>query len=148
MGSKVENKVASAIDAETVRAYRETHYRVLGDMPMTLRIDQPSARLGALHRALRVDCSAFITAANPFSQRCDDAANARRQQALAQDLNALGLRAIEAAGEHPDNDWPAEPSFLVPGLSLAEARALGQAYQQNAVVWSGADAVPRLVQLR
>ncbi len=142
------NKVASAIDAETLRAYRETHYRVLGDMPMTLRIDQPSVALAALHRALRVDCSAFITAANPFSQRCDDAANARRQQALAQDLNALGLRAIEGAGEHPDNGWPAEPSFLVPGLPLAEARALGQTYQQNAVVWSGADAVPRLVLLR
>lgn len=140
--------MASAIDAATLRAYRETHYRVLGDTPVTLRIDQPSAALAALHQAHGVDCSAFITAANPFSQRCDDDANARRQQALAQELSALGWRTIEAAGEHPDNDWPAEPSFLVPGLPLAEARALGDKYQQNAVVWSGADAVPRLVLLR
>ncbi|NSX16782.1 DUF3293 domain-containing protein [Cupriavidus taiwanensis] len=140
--------MASAIDDATLQAYRETHYRVPGDMPMTLRIDQPSAALAALHRALGVECSAFITAANPFSQRCDDAANARRQQALAQDVVQMGWRAIDALGAHPSNGWPAEPSFLVPGLSLADARMLGEKYQQNAVVWSGEDAVPRLVLLR
>ncbi|WP_316152572.1 DUF3293 domain-containing protein [Cupriavidus sp. BIC8F] len=140
--------MASAIDAATLQAYRETHYRVLGDLPMILRVDQPSAPLAALHRALGVASSAFITAANPFSLRCDDDANARRQQALAQDVARMGLRAIEAAGEHPANGWPAEPSFLVPGLSLEDARALGERYGQNAVVWSGADAVPRLVLLR
>ncbi|CAJ91434.1 DUF3293 domain-containing protein [Cupriavidus necator] len=140
--------MASAIDDATLQAYRETHYRVLGDLPMVLRVDQPSAPLAALHRALGVAASAFITAANPFSLRCDDDTNAKRQQALAQDLARMGLRAIEAAGEHPRNGWPAEPSFLVPGLSLADARALGEKYEQNAVVWSGADAVPRLVLLR
>ncbi|NOV23372.1 DUF3293 domain-containing protein [Cupriavidus necator] len=140
--------MGSAIDAATLRAYRETHYRVLGDRPMRLRIDQPSAALAALHQAHGVDCSAFITAANPFSQRCGDAANAQRQLALAQNLERMGLRAIAAAGEHPSNGWPAEPSFLVPGLSLQDARMLGEQYGQNAVVWSGADAVPRLVLLR
>ena len=140
--------MATAIDEATLRAYRETHYRVLGDAPMTLRIDQASTPLAALHRALGVASSAFITAANPFSQRCDDNANARRQQALAQDVVQRGLRAIDALGEHPSNGWPAEPSFLVPGLSLADARMLGAKYGQNAVVWSGEDAVPRLVLLR
>jgi len=140
--------MASAIDAATLQAYRETHYRVLGDLPMILLVDQPSAPLAALHRALGVASSAFITAANPFSLRCDDDANARRQQALARDVAKMGLRTIEAAGEHPANGWPAEPSFLVPGLSLEDARALGEKYEQNAVVWSGADAVPRLVLLR
>jgi hypothetical protein len=104
--------------------------------------------LAALHRSLGVASSAFITAANPFSQRCNDNANARRQQALAQDVAQMGLVAIEAAGEHPSNGWPAEPSFLVPGLSLADARVLGEKYGQNAVVWSGVDGVPRLVLLR
>ncbi|WP_454734649.1 DUF3293 domain-containing protein [Cupriavidus necator] len=140
--------MATVIDDATLRAYRETQYRVLGDMPMTLRIDQASPRLAALHRAHGVASSAFITAANPFSQRCDDAANARRQQALAQDVARMGWRAIDAAGEHPSNGWPAEPSLLVPGLSLEDARRLGEKYEQNAVVWSGADAVPRLVLLR
>ncbi|MCY1219383.1 hypothetical protein D9M69_455220 [compost metagenome] len=140
--------MATVIDAATLQAYRETHYRVLGDAPMTLRVDQASAPLATLHELLGVACSAFITAANPFSQRCDDNANAARQQALAQDVAGIGLRAIEAAGEHPANGWPAEPSFLVPGLSLEDARSLGEKYGQNALVWSGADAVPRLVLLR
>ncbi|WP_427312376.1 DUF3293 domain-containing protein [Cupriavidus sp. H39] len=138
----------SAIDAATLRAYRDTHYRVRGDTPMTLRIDQPSPALAALHQVHGVDCSAFITAANPHSRRCGDDANARRQLALAQDLERMGLAAMAAAGEHPSNGWPAEPSFLVPGLSLHDARMLGEKYGQNAVVWSGADAVPRLVLLR
>ncbi len=137
-----------AIDTATLQAYRETHYRVLGEHPMTLRVDEPCAPLAALHRALGVASSAFITAANPFSLRCDDDANAKRQQALARDVAGMGLRAFEATGEHPANGWPAEPSFLVPGLSLEDARALGERYEQNAVVWSGADAVPRLVLLR
>ncbi|MBP0632662.1 DUF3293 domain-containing protein [Cupriavidus sp. AcVe19-1a] len=140
--------MATVIDAATLRAYRETHYRVLGDAPMILRVDQASAPLAALHQALGVTCSAFITAANPFSQRCGDNANAARQQELAQDVAEMGLRSIAAAGEHPSNGWPAEPSFLVPGLSLDDARLLGGKYGQNAVVWSGADAVPRLVLLR
>ncbi|RWA51448.1 hypothetical protein AU476_22460 [Cupriavidus sp. UYMSc13B] len=140
--------MTGAIDDATLRAYRETHYRVLGDQPMTLRVDETSASLGALHHALGVASSAFITAANPFSQRCDDHTNAHRQQALAQDIAKMGLRAIEAAGEHPANGWPAEPSFLVPGLSLADARTLGEKYEQNAVVWSGADAGAALVLLR
>ncbi|QEZ45433.1 DUF3293 domain-containing protein [Cupriavidus oxalaticus] len=140
--------MATVIDAATLQAYRETHYRVLGDAPMILRVDQASVPLATLHQALGVTCSAFITAANPFSQRCDDNANAARQQALAQDVAEMGLRSMAAAGEHPANGWPAEPSFLVPGLSLADARRLGERFGQNAVVWSGADAVPRLVLLR
>jgi hypothetical protein len=140
--------VATVIDAATLQAYRETHYRVLGDAPMILRVDQASVPLTTLHQALGVTCSAFITAANPFSQRCDDNANAARQQALAQDVAEMGLRSIAAAGEHPANGWPAEPSFLVPGLPLEDARLLGEKFGQNAVVWSGANGVPRLVLLR
>ena len=70
------------------------------------------------------------------------------QQALAQDVAEMGLRSIAAAGEHPANGWPAEPSFLVPGLPLEDARLLGEKFGQNAVVWSGANGVPRLVLLR
>jgi hypothetical protein len=57
----------SAIDPDTLRAYEETHYRVLGDAPATLRIGHANPDLAKLHRAFGVDCSAFVTAANPFS---------------------------------------------------------------------------------
>ena len=138
----------TAIDEATLRAYRETEYRVHGDAPLILKIDQPSAPLAALHERLHVASSAFITAANPFSQPCDPLRNDARQHALADELARLGLAVIAGIGQHPDNGWPGEPSFLVPGISLDTASALGTKHGQNAIVWSGADAVPRLILLR
>ncbi|MGO4579961.1 DUF3293 domain-containing protein [Cupriavidus sp. 2TAF22] len=139
----------SSIDPKIIQAYRETHYHVRGATPLTLNVGEPNPALAALHAAAGVDCSAFITAWNPFSQQEDDpAANAVRQQALVRELTQLGLRCIDGIGQHPTNGWDGEESFLVPGLSLDAARALGARYGQNAVVWSGADAVPQLILLR
>src|SRR5258708_14658597 len=85
----------SAIDPDTLRAYEETHYRVFGDAPATLRIGVANPHLADLHQAFRVDCSAFITAANPFSVIADEATNARRQARLAEELSHKRLRFIE-----------------------------------------------------
>lgn len=136
------------IDPVILRAYRETEYRVYGDTPFSLRIGQPSAPLAALHRAHGVDCSAFVTACNPFSEQLPPATNAERQSTLAQILVARGLRYRDGIGQHPSGGWPGEPSFLVLGLSLDAARELGAQFGQNAIVWSGPDAVPQLVLLR
>lgn len=77
---------ASAIDPRTVQAYLETEYRVYGEPGFTLRVGQASADLLAAHKRQKADCSAFLTAFNPFSEPCDDAANQARQAALAQEL--------------------------------------------------------------
>jgi hypothetical protein len=42
---------------------------------------------------------------------------------------------------------PGEPSFLAFGLALEASKTLGKAYEQNAIIWCGADAVPNLVLL-
>jgi len=55
---------------------------------------------------------------------------------------------LEGIGQHPANDWDGEASFLVFGLSLNDATTLCTQFEQNAFVWSGADAVPRLILLR
>jgi Protein of unknown function (DUF3293) len=138
----------SAIDPDTLRAYEETHYRVFGDAPTTLRIGVANPLLADLHQAFLVDCSAFITAANPFSVIADEATNARRQAALAEELGRRGLRFIEGMGEHPSGKWPGEPSFLIFGLSLDAARQLGTQHGQNAIVWCGDNAMPQLILLR
>ena len=39
-------------------------------------------------------------------------------------------------------------AILVLGLALEAAKSLGNAYEQNAVIWCGPDAVPSLVLLR
>ena len=128
------NMFNSAIDPDTLRAYEETHYRVLGDAPTTLRIGHANPDLAKLHRAFGVDCSAFITAANPFSTLTSATANAVRQAVLAEQLGRMGLRFVEGIGEHPSGTWPGEPSFLVLGIKLSDAKQLGMEHRQNAIV--------------
>ncbi|MFL9855102.1 DUF3293 domain-containing protein [Paraburkholderia madseniana] len=133
---------------ETIQAYLETDYRACGDTPTTLKVGETNPTLATLHEAHDAECSAFITACNPFSQSSSDDFNAARQQALADELKDLGFTFIDGIGQHPSNNWPGETSFLVLGLPIETAKALGTRYGQNAIVWSGADATPQLVLLR
>jgi len=55
---------------------------------------------------------------------------------------------IEGEGVGPDQAWPAEKSLFVFGVDLETARMPGVRYRQNAVVWAGEDAIPKLVLLR
>lgn len=138
---------SSTIDPATIQAYRETHYCVEGDASITLLVDQKNDALAALHKAAGVESSAFITAWNPYSRKCDDETNAELQKELIDELTTRGLRFVNGVGRHPASDW-AEPSVLVLGVSLEAAKRLGVRYEQNAIVWCGADAVPELVLLR
>lgn len=139
---------ASVIDPRTVQAYLETDYIVLADPAFVLAVGQGSEALRDLHRQHQVACSAFVTACNPYSAMLDDTVNAERQATLAKELARRSLEAIPAVGQHPGNGWPGEASFLVPGLSLEAAKALGVRFQQNGIVWVGVDAVPQLILLR
>ena len=56
-------------------------------------------------------------ACNPFSRSLIDEENCARQATMLADLQRLGLRCTEGHGQHPSNDWPPEPSFLVLGLA-------------------------------
>lgn len=138
----------SHIDPRLIQAYLETEYRVLGDSSMVLHPDVFSPELAMLHQAVAVDCSAFITAYNACSQPTEAAVNRQQQARLAGVLAARGLSTIDAMGVHPAGRWPGEPSLLVPGMSLEDARQVGTQFDQNAVVWSGAGAIPRLILLR
>ncbi|HWT38483.1 MAG TPA: DUF3293 domain-containing protein [Paraburkholderia sp.] len=138
----------SDIPRETIQAYLETEYFVFDDASTTLKVGQANPKLAALHNTHDVTCSAFITACNPFSQNCSAGFNAARQQELARELKLLGLVVIDGIGKHPSNNWPGEASFLVLGLTLETAKALGTRYGQNAIVWSTDDATPQLVLLR
>lgn len=138
----------SVIDADTVQAFRETEYSVQGDEPFTLRVGETCPALAAAHKRHRVDCSAYITACNPFSQILDDEANAERHAALGRELGQRSLASIKGVGQHPSNHWPGEASYLIFGLTLEGAKTLGTRLEQIAIVWTGTDAVPQLVLLR
>ena len=138
----------SIIDAGTVQAYRETEYRVHGDEPFTLRVGETCLALAGAHECHRVECSAYITACNPFSQILDDEANAERHAALGRELSKRSLARIKGLGQHPSNQWPGEASYLIFGLTLEAAKALGTRLKQNAIIWASGDAVPQLILLR
>ena len=138
----------SAVDPATRQAFLETHYLVHGDTPLTLQVGMASPSLKTLYRTLRVGSCAFITACNPWSRPLDAASNAKRQSTLALGLQQCCLTFVEGLGRHPSGQWPGEPSFLVWGLTLKAAKALGTEYEQIAIVWCGSDAVPQLISLR
>ena len=144
------------IDTDLEAAYRATDYVVellsgkgqdAGVDPIVLKIDSASRELRALHRRHGVDCSCFITACNPFSRPLDEESNLYRQEALAVELRRRSLGFLPGEGLHPSNGWPPEPSFLVLGLALEASKNLGRHFEQNAIVWAGADAVPKLVMI-
>lgn len=135
----------STIDPATHQAYLETHYLVFGDTPLTLQVGIANPGLTTLYKTHRVESCAFITACNPWSQSLDAAANAQRQATLAAELRHRSLTFVEGIGQHPSSQRPGEASFLVWGLSLEAAKALGHKHEQNAIVWCGLDAVPQLI---
>jgi hypothetical protein len=134
------------LDRTIVEAYRSARYRVDGTFDLT--IDQPSAALDAWHLAKGRTCSALITACNPGSQICSDAINQAAATRLETIIRAQGLPLCSTVALDPSAEWPPEHGFLIAGLDQTAAKALGRQFGQNAVVWSGEDAVPRLILLR
>ncbi|MBC7379582.1 MAG: DUF3293 domain-containing protein [Burkholderiaceae bacterium] len=140
--------IESIIDAGLQQSYRKTRYKVFGDKPLTLKVGEACPALAALHKRHCVDCSAFITACNPFGEDAGDIVNAERHADLGRELGHRSLASIEGLGEHPTNGWSGEASYVVFGLTLEAAKTLGSRLEQNAIVWTGADCVPELVLLR
>jgi hypothetical protein len=138
----------SLIPPRILEAYQQTEYRVLGPAPWVLRVSCHSPELLSLHRHHGVDCSCLVTACNPLSRLQSDRQNRLAMERLEQVLRGADRKWIEAVGYLPGGDWPAEPSLLVLGCPLAEAEQLGKRFQQNAVLWSGSDGVPRLILMR
>ncbi len=136
------------IDPATVRAYQQTEYRVLGSVPAVLQVGVRCAQLAILHQMHGADCSAFVTACNPLGERAEEAVNARRQEALLAQITRQRHVAIDGIGQHPTGGWPAEPSYLVLGISREAAQRLGNQFEQNAILWADGGAVPELILLR
>jgi hypothetical protein len=137
------------ITPETLLAYQKTLYRVKAT-PKTwnLRLGRRSASLAALFRQENLSSAAFITAYNPFSLKTSKAKNGMAQNRLVKDVRKKGFSFIPGVGEDPKGKWAGEASLLVLGLRLKEAKAIGNKYRQNAIVFAGKNAMPRLVLLR
>ena len=138
----------SQLPAGLIEAYAQTEFSVDAQPAFTLYIGQYCALLKQVMTQARVNTCLFITACNPYSQSLTDDDNAQRTKQLESDINLRGLQYLTGMGQHALHDWPGEASFLVLGVSPDISKDLGQAYEQNAVVWSDADAIARLWLLR
>ncbi len=139
----------SEISADLIAAYRATHYRVGqgADALFTLRVDKYSEELSRLFTELNHQSAIFITACNPFSQKQSGEANLDAHERLRDILSGQASAVIESAGADPSEAWPEEKSFLALGVDLEASKVLGTQFGQNAIVWAGEDAVPRLILL-
>jgi hypothetical protein len=116
-------------------AYRATTFRShTFSGTIDIRIDQAHPQLDLLHRNASVQSWCFITAYNPRSNPLSQIMNERRQEALREAIASRGLAVFEGEGIGDDGTWPAEPSFLVLGISRSDAMALGRQFDQAAIV--------------
>lgn len=129
-------------------AYQTSQFRVLSPHPFTLHIGKKSQDLWTAYRQHGVASAGFLTAWNPYSQETAEAQNAANQEALVQRIEALGFSWWNGLGIDPSGDRLNAPSILVLGIKHDESVSIGVAFRQNAIVWAGADAIPRLVLLR
>lgn len=138
------------IPQDLIDAYRSARYRVCdGAEKFLLQIDEHSMGLAGLYRRTEQLSALFITAFNPDGQQLqDDSINEVNQERLLQELRAKTQYVFSGIGDDPSGMWPGEPSWLALGLNLDDSQELGRRYQQNAVLWADADAVPRLILLR
>lgn len=139
---------ATSLQANLVQAYQETDYHVFTDPPFKLNVGQASDELKRLHQAHSVVCSAYLTAWNPEGMWAGAEQNSAKQAALMNALDKRGKPFLPGLGRHPSGQWSGEASVLALGVSEEEARELGSLFRQNAVVWCGEDAIPRLLLLR
>ena len=139
----------SAVSPELIAAYRAAEYRAeCGAETIVLRIDERSALLSRVFDSSSYRSAAFITAYNPSSLLESEDANRVAHARLRAELERRTARIFEGASVSPQGAWPDEKSFLALGLELEDAKTLGLNFGQNAIVWAGEDAIPRLILLR
>ena len=94
----------------------------------------------------------LLTPYNARSTIQPDEVNDRAHVQLATQLAQLGHEVIAGSGSTAGGDrgpeWAAEESYFALGMALEPAKAMGTHFDQDAIVWVGADAVPQLILLR
>lgn len=132
-----------------IQTYQRTLYQVKAKPKgWILRIGQVSRRLESLYRQENLSTAVFITAYNPYSQKTSKAKNVSAQRRLVDEIRKGGFSFMPGVGKDPERKWSGEASLLVLGIPLKTVRGLAKKYGQNAIVFIGKNAIPRLVLLR
>jgi len=135
-----------SISSEQLEAYKKADYVVFADRQVVVRVGEINPELDVLLDAEGATTAAFITAANPRGEKRSDTENGVANAALQSFVSAAGYPHFWGEGRDPFGSW-AEPSFLVIGIYRANAEALGQLFEQNAIVFCEVGRPPELIVL-
>ncbi|HTM60372.1 MAG TPA: DUF3293 domain-containing protein [Burkholderiales bacterium] len=135
------------ISPEQLDAYTKADYVVFSDRQVVLRVGKKNDQLDELINAEGAKTAAFVTAANPRGDKRSEKENGVANAALQSFVQAAGYPHFWGEGRDPFGSW-AEPSFLVIGIYRANAEALGQLFEQNAIVFCEIGRPPELIILR
>ncbi len=125
----------SQLNPALLAAYRATDYEV-AELNCVLRVGEACPTLDARCQREVSPTAAFVTASNPRSVMLSDRENERRNLALRDRLQALGLTAVYGGvGRGRDGKWPPEKSVLILGISRPVADELATEFEQAAYVW-------------
>ena len=144
----IEAVSPTAIYEELIAAYIGANYcSGQGDSEFCLKIGVYSEQLSQMYAKTGSNSAVFITAYNPYSQIQPKEINEAAHKSLLTDLAVSSIYWVEGMGYDINSDWQ-EASFLALGISLELGSQIGTQYGQNAIVWAGEDAIPKLVLLR
>jgi len=128
--------------------YKNAEYQVTTpDGWIAFKIGEHNQNLDVLLEKNRVDMAALITASNPQGKMSEIEENNQANHSLKLAIQEMGLPYYLGSGSDPKGGWK-EDSYLVMGTGLSKARELGDAYQQNAIVWINKGEAPSLIWLR
>ena len=111
-----------------------------------LRIGVINKELDNLLLTNQCETYAFVTAYNPYSALKSHEENRKLNEALFRDL-IDEYQLFEGEGVGEDISWEPEKSFLVLGITLDDAKAIGVKYSQNAIVFGIIGEKPELLVL-
>ncbi|GIX36038.1 MAG: hypothetical protein KatS3mg126_1817 [Lysobacteraceae bacterium] len=134
----------SAIAAHLEALFRSACYRIRLDEDWhETFVGQRSSPVAAWLARHGFDRASLISARNPQGRPLGEEDNRRRERALRQRLEALGLQTLAAEGAAPDRRF-VEPSLWVPGLGGEACRLLMRDFDQLAWVEYDALGLARL----
>ena len=138
--------MATLITNELREAYLRCIYCVFTKTgELEIIVNEASSALDELLAEHKVTSAAFITASNPASRRLDDAANAKRNEALRTKVAEAGFSYLRGEGRDPAGK--SEQSLLVLGIAAADATRLARQYGQNAYVFIRLRSAAKLIEV-
>ena len=144
----MDAKKRTLLSENLITTYLNADYVVASQPPVTLIIGKQSKGLDALLKASQSQTAALITAFNPQGLILCDSVNRNNNQRLLEEIEVGHFSSLPAEGRSKTGDWPNEPGYLILGIDLHDAKRLGRAFNQNALLFIGYGHPVELVLLR